>query len=102
MTISPPVSTLSTLGSSEHGFGFAGKDMDCLAAPVSNTASRLVLLLAGAFLGVFLLWPLLESVIGAFVDPAGKFSIAYLVEVFRNPIYREGLWNAVMMGIWSR
>jgi iron(III) transport system permease protein len=53
------------------------------------------------FLTVFLLWPVLESVMGAFVDPAGRISIAYLSEVFRNPIYIEGLLNAVLMGIGS-
>jgi iron(III) transport system permease protein len=53
------------------------------------------------FLTVFLLWPVLESVMGAFVDPAGRISMAYLSEVFRNPIYLEGLLNAVLMGIGS-
>jgi iron(III) transport system permease protein len=42
-----------------------------------------------------------ESVAGAFLDPAGRISPAYLAEVFRNPIYIEGLWNALLMGIGS-
>jgi iron(III) transport system permease protein len=38
---------------------------------------------------------------GAFVDAAGRVSMAYLAEVFRNPIYLEGLLNAVLMGVGS-
>ncbi len=68
---------------------------------MSKSASRLVLWVTLLFLTVFLLWPVLESVMGAFVDPAGRISIAYLSEVFRNPIYIEGLLNAVLMGIGS-
>jgi iron(III) transport system permease protein len=68
---------------------------------VSKSASRLVLWVTLLFLTVFLLWPVLESVMGAFVDPAGRISMAYLSEVFRNPIYIEGLLNAVLMGIGS-
>jgi iron(III) transport system permease protein len=68
---------------------------------VSKSASRLVLLLAGAFLGVFLVWPVVESVLGAFAGPAGGGTLAWVSEVFRNPIYVEGLWNAVLMGLGS-
>ncbi len=68
---------------------------------MSKSASRLVLWVTLLFLTVFLLWPVLESVMGAFVDPAGRISMAYLSEVFRNPIYIEGLLNAVLMGIGS-
>jgi iron(III) transport system permease protein len=57
--------------------------------------------MTGVFLAVFLVWPVLESVMGAFVDPAGRVSMAYLAEVFRDPIYLEGLWNAVLMGVGS-
>ena len=68
---------------------------------MSKSASRLVLLLTALFLGVFLVWPVFESVLGAFIDPNGRFSSAYLTEVFRNPIYLEGLWNALLMGVGS-
>jgi iron(III) transport system permease protein len=68
---------------------------------VSKSVSRLILLLTGAFLGVFLVWPVVESVLGAFAGPAGGGTMAWLLEVFRNPIYLTGLWNAVLMGIGS-
>jgi len=72
-----------------------------LAAGVSKKAATIILWLTGSFLAVFLLWPVFESVMGAFVNPMGRASLAYLMEVFRNPIYLEGLWNAVLMGVGS-
>jgi len=75
--------------------------MGWLAARVSKKAATLILWLAGLFLTVFLVWPVFESVTGAFLNPAGRASMAYLTEVFRNPIYLEGLLNAVLMGIGS-
>ncbi len=68
---------------------------------MSKLAANIVLWFAGLFLAVFLVWPVFESVAGAFLNPAGRFSIAYLAEVFRNPIYLEGLWNALLMGVGS-
>jgi len=68
---------------------------------VSKTASRLILLFTLVFLAVFLLWPVIECVRGAFVDFFGRPSLAYVLEVFRNPIYLEGLWNAFLMAIGS-
>ena len=72
-----------------------------LAAGVSKKAATLILWLAGVFLAVFLVWPVLENVLGAFLDPVGRVSFAYLTEVFRNPIYREGLLNSLLMGVGS-
>ena len=53
----------------------------------------------GALLALFLLWPLAESVRGAFIDANGAFSLAYLVGVFRNPIYLEGFRNSLAIGL---
>jgi len=53
------------------------------------------------FLAAFLVWPVTETVKGAFMGMSGQWSLACLVEVFRNPIYLEGLWNAVLMGVGS-
>ncbi len=58
-------------------------------------------MLTGAFLGVFLVWPVAESVLGAFAGPGGGGTLVWLAEVFRNPIYLTGLWNAVLMGLGS-
>ena len=45
-------------------------------------------------LGSFLLWPLFKVIGGGcFVD--GHFTPEYLLGVFRNPIYAEGLLNSL-------
>lgn len=49
-------------------------------------------------LGSFLLWPLFKVIGGGcFVD--GKFTAEYLLGVFRNPIYAEGLLNSLGIAI---
>ena len=49
----------------------------------------------GLVLALFLIWPLADSVRGAFVDPAGRFTFAYVALVFQSPLYREGFRNAL-------
>jgi iron(III) transport system permease protein len=55
----------------------------------------------GLLLAVFLLWPLADSVRGAFVDANGHPTLAYLASVFRNPLYREGFRNALAIALAS-
>lgn len=52
------------------------------------------------FFGAFFAWPIWQVVRGGFVDPDG-FTLAYVVEVFRNPIYLEGLANSFGMAVFS-
>ena len=61
----------------------------------------LALGVAGAILGLFLLLPLGEGVRGTFVDPSGRFTLAYVTGVFRNPLYVEGLRNALAIALGS-
>lgn len=56
-----------------------------------------LILLSG--LGCFFVYPLLRVVQGGFVDEAGHFTLAYLVEAFRNPIYVEGLRNSFLLAV---
>ncbi len=51
-----------------------------------------------AFFAVFLLWPVWETVQGAF-GARGRWTTAYLVGVFRNPVYLEGLFNAARIAL---
>ncbi|NWK55358.1 iron ABC transporter permease [Verrucomicrobiaceae bacterium N1E253] len=37
----------------------------------------------------------------AFRNQDGGFTLDYLIGVFRNPVYLEGLWNSFLMGIGS-
>jgi iron(III) transport system permease protein len=55
--------------------------------------------LVGAVLALFLLWPLAESVRGAFVDANGRLTFAYVVGVFRNPLTLEGFRNSLAIAI---
>jgi iron(III) transport system permease protein len=63
--------------------------------------SRLVFLVTAVFFALFFLWPISETLCGAFIGSDGKFTIDYIAEVFRNPLYVEGLWNSLQMGVWS-
>jgi iron(III) transport system permease protein len=54
--------------------------------------------LLAALFGVLLLWPMARVIGGGFfVD--GHFTLRYLAEVFRNPIYREGLLNSLKLAV---
>ncbi|HEV3032739.1 MAG TPA: iron ABC transporter permease [Polyangia bacterium] len=64
-----------------------------LTAAVSTTL--------GVLLGVFLVWPLVDGVRGAFIDGAGHATFAYMATVFRNPLYREGFANALALALAS-
>ncbi len=61
----------------------------------------LVWLLAAAFLGCFLVWPICETVRGALIDANGKPTLIYFAEVFRNHVYLEGLRNALLLAVAS-
>lgn len=60
---------------------------------MSKTAASLLYILMLAFFGAFLFWPIWQVLQGGFFDADG-FTLAYVLEVFRNPIYLEGLRNA--------
>ncbi|HMJ14018.1 MAG TPA: iron ABC transporter permease [Polyangiaceae bacterium] len=67
----------------------------------SRAFNALVIALLAALLGVFLVLPLLESVRGAVIDRDGNWTAGYLLSVFSNPIYMEGLWNALGIAFFS-
>ena len=54
---------------------------------------------------VFFIYPAAVIVKQAFegtrADGSHFFTLEFLAAVFRNPIYREGLWNAFALGITS-
>lgn len=68
---------------------------------MSSALSKLVFLLTAAFFALFFVWPIAGTLQGAFVGSDGKFTLDYFAEVFRNPIYLEGLWNSLLMGLFS-
>lgn len=53
------------------------------------------------FFSCFFLMPVWSTVKVAFVNTDGNFTLDYVFEVFRNPIYREGLVNSFIIAFWS-
>ncbi|MCC5841963.1 MAG: iron ABC transporter permease [Opitutales bacterium] len=53
-----------------------------------------------AFFGAFFIWPIWQILQGGFFD-ADQFTMKYVVEVFRNPIYLEGLRNSFGVAVFS-
>jgi iron(III) transport system permease protein len=68
---------------------------------MSRPLSIAVFALTSLFFFFFFLWPIAETLRGAFVTGAGEVTLEYIFEVFRNPIYLEGLWNSLLMGVFS-
>jgi iron(III) transport system permease protein len=54
-----------------------------------------------ALLACFLVWPLIESLRTALLDPSGRPTLAYVRILLENPTYREGLVNALGVAIAS-
>ena len=57
--------------------------------------SALLLPFLALIFGLFFLWPLVESMRGAFVDREGHFTLAYVKAVFQNPVYLLGFRNSL-------
>ncbi len=68
---------------------------------MSKKLSIFVFVLTAVFFACFFILPIIETLKGAFYEPGSGFTMAYFLEVFRNPIYLEGLWNSLLMGIFS-
>lgn len=68
---------------------------------VHLTGPHAIFALTSLFFFFFFALPIWETVNGAFRLPGGGFTLAYIAEVFRNPIYLEGLWNSVLMAVFS-
>jgi len=68
---------------------------------MSRPASIFVFALSGLFFLFFFIWPIGETIRGAFLSTDGSFTLAYVAEVFRNPIYLEGLQNAFLLAAAS-
>ena len=68
---------------------------------MSRTLALFVFALTGAFFAVFFLYPVLQTLRGAFVVGGHHLTLLYVREVFRNPIYLEGLRNAFFLAVCS-
>ncbi len=68
---------------------------------MSKNLSIFVFAVTGLFFFFFFAWPIYETLHGAFFTADGAFTFVYIAEVFRNPIYLEGLVNAFLLAIAS-
>lgn len=68
---------------------------------MSRVLAVLVYVLTAAFFAVFFLYPVAQTLQGAFSTKAHGISFIYVKEVFRNPIYVEGLENAFLLAVFS-
>ena len=66
---------------------------------MSPTLSRGVYLLVTVFFALFFVLPIWGTLHTAFVDMHGGFTLDYIAEVFRNPLYREGLLNSLFIAL---
>ena len=55
----------------------------------------------GVFFALFFIYPIWHTAREAFFTDAGKPTLAYFVELFRNPVYVEGLVNSFYMGLFT-
>ena len=53
------------------------------------------------FFLVFFILPIVQVLRGGFLDERGHFTVLYLAEVFRNPLYLEGLVNSFAIAVAS-
>ncbi len=68
---------------------------------MSRAFATLVAVTMAVFFGCFFVWPIVETVHGAFVDASGKWMFDYLAAVFQNRVYLEGLWNTFWLAVAS-
>lgn len=66
---------------------------------VSQTFARLVFAVTIAFFGAFFAWPLGQILAGGVRDPGGSFTLRYFGALLADPIYREGLLNALLVAL---
>ncbi|MGA8659769.1 MAG: hypothetical protein WB586_26920, partial [Chthoniobacterales bacterium] len=71
-----------------------------LSSPAAATSVALFIANL-AFFGVFFVLPIVIVLRGAFLDQTGALTLDYLIEVFRNPVYREGFANALKLAAGS-
>lgn len=48
---------------------------------------------------VFLIWPILLTVQGGFVNQDGQFTVQYIISVCTDLLLREGLFNSLAIGL---
>jgi iron(III) transport system permease protein len=68
---------------------------------MSNTLSRFVFGAMAVFFACFFVFPIWSTVKTAFATADGGFTLDYILEVFKNDLYREGLINSFAIAFWT-
>jgi iron(III) transport system permease protein len=68
---------------------------------MSRTLSTTVFAVTAAFFACFFVAPIWSTISVAFRDTNGGFTLEFVWEVFRNPLYLEGLSNAFWIAVWT-
>lgn len=68
---------------------------------MNKTAAVSITTVVVLIFGVFFLYPVGMTLAVAFENEQGDFTFDYIIGVFSNPVYVEGLWNSLMMGVFS-
>lgn len=68
---------------------------------MSRTLALLLSGIMAAFFGCFFAYPIWTTVKLAFETPDHQFTLEFILEVFLNPLYREGLVNSFIIALWT-
>lgn len=68
---------------------------------MSDKLIYLIFAIMLVFFGLFFILPIFGTLRSAFINVDGGFTFDYVAEVFRNPLYREGLINSFLIACWS-
>lgn len=68
---------------------------------MSRPLAILIYIVTAVFFACFFVYPVGHTTREALFTPGGRLSFAYFGEIFRNPIYVEGLTNSFWMGTFS-
>lgn len=68
---------------------------------MTRTCTLIIFGLMLAIFGCFFVYPIWTTVRVAFESPNHEFSFDYIIEVFQNRLYREGLLNSFIIAAWT-
>ena len=68
---------------------------------MNKTLSLAIYVVMAAFFACFFVMPILSVVQTAFHGAEGGFTMEYVLEIFRNALYREGLVNSFAIATWT-
>lgn len=68
---------------------------------MNSTLSRIVFASMSVFFVCFFVFPIWSTVKAAFLTADGHFTMDFILEVFRNDLYREGLTNSFAIAVWT-